>query len=162
MNETHQRHPFRGRPTSHRYGGYAHTGPRRSCSQDRTLLVVVGGRLRVTHVAAQGGDMHDRKEPDRVTDCRGIAPFARRGAEPVPEDPAEVGEIVKAPKPMRCRRRAAPCGGIRPVERFSTLQTLHLDVHCGTKFVRRPSSRWHSAAKFRTAAAARGIDGSDQ
>src|SRR5258708_17027615 len=56
-----------------------------------------------------------------------LAPFARRGAKPLLEDPAEMGEVVKAPRERDVADVPRGVGGIRQIAPAS-LQALGLDV----------------------------------
>ena len=58
---------------------------------------------------------------------RVLAPFARRGAEPLLEDPAEVGKVVEAPCECDVADVPSHLRGVRQIA-LASLQTLHLDI----------------------------------
>ena len=83
-----------------------------------------------------------------------LAPFARRDAEPLLEDAAEMGEVVKAPCEGDLADVPGMVGGVGEIA-LAALQPLRLHVARGTRSVRRPSDRWRSAARFRQRRSAR-------
>ena len=126
VNETHRNHPLtcRGEPTNRCGAAYSFAAAALVRSGTKTCLNrwLAGRACRCRNARPK------REEPDGKGLLRRVlAPFARRGAEPLFEDPAEMGEVVKAPRECDVADMPGHVGGIRQVA-LASIQALHLDV----------------------------------
>src|SRR6266481_6780368 len=130
MNETHRRHPFAWgdrqswvRSLQPCLGAPLVRGRTKTCLNWRIGVQAAA----LPHAGPRRCRDSKRARSEDGLPRRVLAPFARRGAEPLLEDPAEVGEVVEAPCECDVADMPGGMGGVRQLAPAS-LQTLHLDI----------------------------------